>query len=247
MKKHYIKLLIWFVSTTAFSQVQGVGINEDNPQQALHLGSSTGTIRVDGLNSTNNAFNGGGVDKTCPLYVNSNGDFTLSVSPFQNSDGTDALTSTTPLASTSVIIPATGTGVNAPNDGTRTVQILPYTITVTRACVLEIKYGISYEVLASTGVNLKSDRARRITTFYTLDGDVNVGRRYGQSSKCYFNNDAASIAAAGNLFNSSTTYINLPAGETTIRFWGEVNCGDTNELTRVNFGVGADSVFMRLY
>ncbi len=56
MKKHYIKLLIWFVSSTAFSQVQGVGINEDTPQQALHLGSSNGTIRVDGLKATNSTY-----------------------------------------------------------------------------------------------------------------------------------------------------------------------------------------------
>ena len=204
---------------------------------------------MDGLNSTNNNYNGGGADRTCPLYVNNNGDFTLSVSPFQNSDGSDAITATTPLVSTSVVIPVNGTGPNAPNDGTRLTQILPYSITVTRPSVLEIKYGISYEVLASTGVLLRSPRARRITTFYTLDGDVNPGRRYGQSSKCYFSNntDVAIINAPGNLFNSSTTYINLPVGTTTIRFYGEVNCGDTNELTRVNFAIGTDSVFMRLY
>ena len=214
---------------------QNVGINTTNPQQVLHLGSQTGTVRVDGLNSTNNVYNGGGVDKTCPLYVDSNGDLTLSVAPFQNSDGSDAFTASTPLIATSVVIPVNGTGPNAPNNGTRSVQILPYTITVARPSVLEIKYSISYEVLSATGVLLRSARARRI--------------RYGQSSKCYFSNntDVAIITAAGNLFNASTTYINIPAGTTTIRFFGEVNCGDTNELTLVNFANGTDSVFMRIY
>ena len=228
---------------------QNVGINTTNPQQVLHLGSQTGTVRVDGLNSTNNVYNGGGVDKTCPLYVDSNGDLTLSVAPFQNSDGSDAFTASTPLIATSVVIPVNGTGPNAPNNGTRSVQILPYTITVARPSVLEIKYSISYEVLSATGVLLRSARARRITTYYTLDGDINVGRRYGQSSKCYFSNntDVAIITAAGNLFNASTTYINIPAGTTTIRFFGEVNCGDTNELTLVNFANGTDAVFMRIY
>lgn len=50
MKKIYTVIL--FI-TFFLSQAQNVGINETTPQQALHLGSSTGTIRVDGLNDAN--------------------------------------------------------------------------------------------------------------------------------------------------------------------------------------------------
>jgi hypothetical protein len=246
-------LSILFNTFFSFSQIKGVGINEDNPQQALHLGSQTGTIRVDGLNSTNNTFNGGGVDKTYPLYVDENGDLTLTLATFQNSDGSDALTSSTPLASTSVSIPAATT---LPNNGSRSVVILPYTITVTKPSVLEVKYSISFEVLQNATTKLKSARARRISTFYTLNQDLAItptARRYGQAAKCYFNNnttivgDPANNAAQGNMFNSTTTYIPLSIGTHTIRFYGEVNCGSTNEVTLVNFGVGTDSVFMRLY
>jgi len=248
MKKIFTFLII--ICNQLINAQTGVGINEDNPQQALHLGSSTGTIRVEGLNSTNNLYNGGGFDKTVPLYVDQNGDFTLAVAPFQNSDGSDAWSTSTPLITTSLTIPAPAT---LPNNGIRSVVILPYTITLTKAAVLEIKYNISFEVLRSAGTKLKNTRARRVSNFYTVDTPVLLAgtRRYGQASKCYYNNNdlAASPvnAAQGNMYNSSTTYVNLSAGTHTIRFYGEASTGITNDLTLVNFAVGNDSVFMRIH
>lgn len=231
----------------AFSQVSGVGINTENPQQALHLAGSTGTIRIDGLNSPNNNFNGGGVNKTFPLFVDSNGDLTLAIATFQNSDGSDAITASTPFVSTSIAVP---TILVAPNNGVRSATILPYTITLTRPAVLEIKYSLSYEILLNATTKLKSDRARRVSTYYTVNGGT---RRYGQASKCYFNNNTVIVGdpvincAQGVLFNSSTTYINLTAGTHTINFIGEVNTGTSNDPTLVNFAIGTDSVFMRIY
>ena len=82
-------------SALFYSQVSGVGINETVPEQALHLGSQTGTIRVDGLNATNNSYNGGGVDKTYPVYADFNGDLTLKSTAYNNSDGNDVFSSFT--------------------------------------------------------------------------------------------------------------------------------------------------------
>ena len=229
-----------------------MGINVASPKQALHLGSPTGTIRVDGLNAPNNSFNGGGA-KTYPLYVDSNGDFTLAIATFQNSDGTDAITATTPSASTALIVPSTA---GLPNNGYRSTVILPYTFTVNRPAILEVKYNISFEVLASVGVKLRSTKARTIQTFYTLDTPVLVNegasltRRYGQASKCYMNfNSAGPIpnCASGLLFNSSTTYISVGAGTHTLRFYGTCDTGLSNDLTLVNFAVGNDAIFMRLH
>jgi hypothetical protein len=243
-------LLMCFFSTIVLGQT-GVGINTTNPQQALHLGGSTGTVRVEGLNSTNNIYNGGGFDKTVPLYVDQNGDFTLQVAPFQNSDGSDAWSTSTPLITTSLTIPAPA---SSPNNGVRNVVILPYTITLTKPAVLEIKYNISFEVLRNAvPTKLKSVRARRVSNFYTVDAPVLLAttRRYGQASKCYYNNNGPVAdpvnAAQGNMYNSSTTYINLTAGTHTIRFYGEASTGSTNDITLVNFAVGNDSVFMRIH
>jgi len=233
--------LIFALFCLPFYGQTGVGVNEDNPQQALHLGSPTGTLRVDGLNSTNNPYNGG-TGKTYPLYVNSNGDLTLQLATFQNSDGSDALTSSTPLITTNLTMLA---GVGS---STQNIVILPYTITVNRASVLEIKYNISFNVYSTAALTkIKDIYARRISTFYTVDGGT---RRYGQASKCYYNNNQDIVlanAAEGTLYNSSTTYIPLTAGTHTIRFYGELNTGDVRKNTHVVFAPDNDSVFMRLY
>lgn len=240
-----------FYTFFGFSQVQGVGINKDNPQQALHLGSQTGTIRVDGLNSTNNTYNGGGVDQTYPVYVDHNGDLTLKVSAFQNSDGADAYT-TAALNGTVEI-----TAAQLPNDGYETVEMTSYTFTVARNTTLEIKYSLSVEVFQdNTLAIIKDPYARNITNFFTLDAPTltSTTRRYSPSSKCYFNrNDAATDpaaapdAATGFIYNSGTTYMFLTPGTHTIRFYGTVCSGSANRNTFVRFAGGPDSIFIRLY
>lgn len=248
MTKLYFLPLIILLSLSLHAQVNGVGIRTTNPQQKLHLASPTGTIRIDGLNSANNPYNGGGIDKTYPVYVNENGDLTLSLSTFQNSDGTDAITASTPLASTSITM--TGTSLPA---GYQDVVILPYTVTVNRTAILEVKYNISFQVLKDAATKIKDNTPRMITTFYTLDTSVltSTTPRYGQASKCFYsNNDLPATpvnSASEAMYNCSTTYIKLSPGTHTLRFYGTLNTGTDSVSTRVNFAIGNDSVFMRLY
>ena len=253
-------LSILFNTLFSFSQVKGVGINEDNPQQALHLGSQTGTIRVDGLNSTNNSFNGGGVDQTYPVYVDHNGDLTLKVSAYQNSDGADAYTTGT-LNGTVAI-----TAAQVPNDGYETVEITSYTFTVGRVTILEMKYSLSIEVFRNNALALiKVEYARNITNFFTIDTPTidltQTTRRYAPSSKCYMNfnnptvkpsgalvaNAGPANASVGYIYNSGTSYIVLTPGTHTLRFYGTVSSGTTNQPTFVRFAGGPDSIFLRLY
>jgi hypothetical protein len=245
-KKYFVILFFAFLC----SQAQNVGVNTTNPQQALHLGSNTGTIRVDGLNSTNNDFNGGVAGQTYPVYVDSNGDLTLKVSAFQNSDGSDAYT-TAGVNGTVAI-----TALQA-NDGYETVEITSYTFTVARNTTLEIKYSLSIEVFQDNLLTIiKDPYARNITNFFTLDTPVlaPATRRYAPSSKCYFNrNDAGTAplalpdAATGYIYNSGTTYVSLTTGTHTLRFYGTVCSGTNNQNTFVRFAGGPDSIFLRLY
>jgi len=245
-KKYFLILFFGFL----YSQAQNVGINTTTPQQALHLGSNTGTIRVDGLNSTNNDFNGGVAGQTYPLYVDSNGDMTLKVSAYQNSDGSDAYT-TAGVNGTVAI-----TGAQA-NDGYETVEITSYTFTLARNTTLEVKYSLSIEVFQDNLLTIiKDPYARNITNFFTLDTPVlaPATRRYAPSSKCYFNrNDtgtnpaAAPDAATGYIYNSGTTYMALATGTHTIRFYGTVCSGTNNQNTYVRFAGGPDAIFLRLY
>jgi hypothetical protein len=250
MKKKIFTLIILSTVLNLFAQTSAVGINENNPQQQLHLGSSLGTIRVDGLNSTNNNSNGGVAGQTYPVYVDYNGDLTLKVSAFQNSDGSDAYT-TAGINGTVAI-----TALQA-NDGYETVEITSYTFNTTRNTTLEIKYSLSVEVFQDNLLTkIKDPYARNITNFFTLDTPVLVSttRRYAPSSKCYFNrNDAGTDASAlpdaatGYIYNSGTTYVTLTPGNHTLRFYGTVCSGTNNQNTFVRFAGGPDSIFLRLY
>ncbi len=245
-KKYFIILFTTFLS----SQAQNVGVNTTSPQQALHLGSNTGTIRVDGLNSINNDYNGGVAGQTYPLYVDRNGDMTLRVSAYQNSDGSDAYTTAGINGSVEI------TAAQA-NDGYETVEITSYTFTVSRNTTVEVKYSLSVEVFQNNLLAIiKDPYARNITNFFTLDTPVlaPTTRRFAPSSKCYFNrNDAATIpaaapdAATGYIYNSGTTYIALTPGTHILRFYGTVCSGTNNQNTYVRFAGGPDSIFIRLY
>lgn len=253
----YIFLLTVFLS---YGQNRGVGINELVPEQELHLGSQTGTIRVEGLNAINNDYNGGKVDTTYPLYVDSNGDMTLEVSAYENNDGEDQWV-TTGINGTVTIDDDT------PVDGYEVVEILDIPITVDRDVVVELKYSLSMEVFKNKDYDILRDSyARNITNFFTLD-EVDLTatvRRYGQSSKCYFNkNDyrvhnngsytntpisgSSANAATGFIYNSGTTYIPLAPGTHTLRFYGSVCSGVNNQPTHIRFAGGPDAIFVRIY
>jgi hypothetical protein len=251
VKKFYIMPLFILFNLTLHAQVAGVGIDTSNPQQKLHVASSTGTIRVEGLNAPNSVYNGGGADKTYPLYVDYNGDLTLKTSAYQNSDGSDAF-STGAINGTAAIIP-----VVQADDGYETVEINSYNFTVARNTILEVKYSISIEIFRDNLLTIIKDAyARNITNFFTLDTPtlLETTRRYAASSKCYFNrNDAATNpaalpdAATGFIYNSGTTYILLTPGSHTLRFYGTICSGTNNRATYVKFAGGPDAIFMRLY
>lgn len=247
-----IKLLIltMFSILISHAQISGVGINESNPEQVLHLGSQTGTIRIDGLNATNNTFNGGEIDKTYPLYVDENGDMTLETSAYNNSNGGDAFLSTDPINTELSITLAQA------NDGYESIEITSYDFTVDRNTVLEIKYSLSIEVFQNNLLTtIRDPYARNITNFFTLDTAVltPTTRRYAAHSKCYFNYNyelgAASPpnASTGYIYNSGTTYVYLTPGSHTLRFYGTVCSGTSNRATFVRFAGGPDAVFLRLH
>lgn len=219
-----------------------VGIGTTDPQQKLHIASSTGTLRVESLNTTNNSYNGGGTE-TYPLYVDKNGDFILLFKPLINSEDIDAFNDAI-LPNSSVILLSTDI------DGIESTVIDTYTITVNRPSVLELKYNISYDVyLNAFKTKITDGLARRIETYITVTGQT---RKYGPTSKCYTSSSVNSVA--GTFYNSCTTYITLPAAGTyDIKFNGAVSSdinagfGNISESTYVEFATGQDFVFARLH
>lgn len=235
-----------------FSQTGSVGIGTTNPQQKLHLGNTVGTLRVESLDKDNNEANGGNINPaaTYPLYVDSNGVLSLKTSTFINSDGTDAINNAT--------IPACNIRMTTGDaDGKVESTFYTYTINVTRAAILEVRYNVSFEVYQSevsgTLTMIRDGGARRVSTYYTLDAGT---RKYGQSARNYMNNNINNpapytsldrLGAVGPMYNSSTTYVQLTPGVHTLKFKAEVSSNLPSMATYVKMAIDTDSVFMRLY
>ncbi|WP_146193394.1 hypothetical protein [Flavobacterium sediminis] len=243
MKKSYLLSVICLAGfACVHAQVSGVGINETVPEQALHLGSPTGTIRVEGLNETNNEFNGGGTN-TYPLFVDDQGSLTLEFRSLYNSEGSDALNPAT-LPESVVYLPG------GDEDGVEVAELFSFTINTNSLALLEVKYSISFEVFQNLAEDVLTDMAaRRVNTYFMLDG---LSRQFGHASKCYTGGSRDS--KTGLMYNTSTTYITLPAaGSYTIRFFGEVSSGITastsftGKETCVKFARGNDSLLFRLH
>lgn len=228
-----------------------VGINTTNPQEALHIAGSTGTLRVEGLNSVNNAFNGGDVNgdtdlsnDTFPLYVDDEGNFTLELKTLEGSEDLDAFDDTA-LPNSTIYLPASN------NTGSQKKLITSYSVTVNRAALLEVKYIISFDVYLDTTKALITDNlARRIQNFLQVTGQT---RSYGRSNKCYTNGTSSGVAET--MYNSNTAYITLPAAGTyDVELYGAVvsdvkggGGGTTSKSIYVEFATGNDFIFMRLH
>lgn len=241
MKKNYFLFVFIITSYSAYSQTQGVGINEVVPEQTLHLGSANSTIRVEGLNETNNLYNLGATN-TYPLYVDNNGSLTLYNSASFNSNGSDAI-DTGNMPNTTITI------LNGDNDGIESAEIYNFDITVDRPSIVLVKYNVSFEVFQDAAENKLTDNlARRVNTYFKLNGGT---RKYGHASKCYTGSDKNDIA--GTLYNMSSSYIVIPAAGTyTISWHAEISSGlsentaNTGRATCLIVGRGHDSLLYKI-
>ena len=229
----------------------GVGIGTPNPQQAVHVASATGTVRIDGMNATNNSYNGGDVngnmikDEFYPLYVDENGDLTLELKIEDSTTGVDELDDAA-LPNSSV------TMTDADADGVATTTITTFTVTTTRSAILEVKYNLSFDVYEdNAGTLITDDLARRIFTYLTINGQT---REYGPATKCYSSGAASSVS--DRMYNNCSAYITIPsAGAWTISLIGGVSSdirsgggpGGPALDTHVEFATGTDSILMRLH
>ena len=244
-----ISFCICFILCAANVFGQGVGINTTDPQQSLHIAGSNGTLRVEGLNSTNNTFNGGDVNgeglssNTYPLYVDENGEFTLENKTLLNTEDLDALNDTSlPTSAVTLLVSDT--------DGEASTTIITYPLTVVRATVLEVRYSLSYDIYLNSSKDIITDNlARRISSYFTVTGDT---RKYGSVSTCYVNGSADGVS--GPYYNSYTTYITLDAGTYNISLIGTISSGleDVNnspesEPTYVEYATYSDFILFKLH
>lgn len=246
MKKIYLPIFLCVItSPVCFAQVSGVGINEMTPEQVLHLGGSSGTIRVEGLDESNNNYNHGATN-TYPLYVDYQGDMTLYNETLYNNNGNDPFTNANINNANAIIL-------NGDADGIDAIQIYSFTITVNRPSLLLIKYNLSFEVFENVAEKTITDKkARRINTFFRLNGST---RKYCHVSKSYTGGDPEfGQNVTGMFYNMSSSYMIIPsAGTHTIEVFGEISSGlkadnpNTGLATCVKFGRGQDTLMYKLY
>lgn len=250
---------IFFLLISSFLHAQ-VGINTVIPQEALHLGGENGTIRIESLNYVNNDYNGGDLNQdgnlsndTFPLYVDENGDLSLKLEVFLNSQAQDALDDTTLNTNTIEL-----QGNN--NIGRDSTIIKSYVLVINRPTILEVKYNISHNIYLNSNLDTISDfLARRVSNYIIMspDPDINdniTNRKYGPSTISYTSGSTNSIV--GPFFNGHTVYIKIAqAGTYQLDIYGEVSSnlkwagasGTQSRQTYVEFATDNDFLFFRLY
>ncbi len=131
-----------FVAVNATAQV---GINTTDPQQTLDVGGSSATVRVDGLNSTNNPTNLG-TGLTTRVYVDANGDLVL------DDDGkvglqllVDSENYLEDAETPDSRINQVGTAFGYETAGNPT-DFAASTFTLTKNAIVEINYSVSWSI-----------------------------------------------------------------------------------------------------
>ena len=163
--KTIITYIISLFSICAFAQV---GINTTTPQEELHVAGATSTIRIEGLDFTNNTLNLGNAENT-RVYVDGDGDLVLGNEPTDiellfNPDNylDDPLDTGGPNSNQ---INQTGVGSGYSEAGwPRQIGAGLSTFTLTKPAIVEINYSISYEIYKS-GIGI-SDHHARTAQFY---------------------------------------------------------------------------------
>ena len=206
MKK--IKVLIIF-SFACLANVYGqVGINTTDPQEALHIAGSDGNVRVDGLNSSNNAKNLGGVNNY-NLMVDTNGDLSLGLQ-------SGLLSSVTKLVSPVVVQTTATAGLNA-------AELYQENFTLSQRALVVITYHVAIEFMSYDGLTKLNDGRAKIAHNYFYIGDgstADTSKAYGMASNVYAN--YIDDAASNSVYNSRSEIISLNPGNYSIHMQGAV-------------------------
>lgn len=266
--KKTLPLLFLFSTFLAIAQV---GVNTTNPQEELHIAGANSTIRVEGLNATNNPLNLGEAENT-RVYVNSSGDLVLNTIPTNievlfNPANYLADPLDTGGADTNQVN-QTGVGSGYSEAGWPR-QIGPglSTFTLTKPAIVEINYAISYEIYKS-GIPIDDYHARTaqfyvylrnggpagaiITTDYdgvAINFAGNPGAM-GYSGNFYTN--GSSLGAGGGegfdkkFFATGHDYIKLGAGTYCPMFAGILFVANTagTGAVKMQLGGGDDEVII---
>jgi hypothetical protein len=263
MKSNYKKIYtLLFSCTSILYFAQNLGINTTSPQQKLEISGTvnvanpnigvTGiqlvqpTIRIDGLNSTNNPNVFSAANIVNPLYVDANGNtFTIKgLETYNNTPpGTDVIT--TPYTLT-----ANPSGI--------TPDLISVSFTLKQASIVNISSMLSVNIKNSSGAELADGIVRLIGAgiYFTAkpasETTITLNSTTANESIPYTNFNTGSISS--QLKFGPSLEMSLPAGNYTVALRGIVSgfaakAGfSANPTINVSFGGDTDdrmNVFVR--
>jgi hypothetical protein len=253
------KLLLIIIFSVAFSINAQVGIGTSSPQKDLHVSGTTSTIRIEKLNSVNSAtFNKGGTSIT-PVFVDRDGELTLSPPGFNGSNqGTLAPINFLYNVGNFVadnsgkgVVLNNGTGVTSASSLITTVPF-PSTA-LTQTVFVEVKYGMTV-VLSSTDINssnsvFSDESARTFNVYFCIDINNDgldaseLSKKYGYCGLSYSSGNQGIL---GYPYMNGFGLAEVPAGTHSLHFFAETNDG-TSKYTSAGFGGAQDYLKIRIF
>jgi hypothetical protein len=227
VKTNIMKNIITLFLLSVFSALSGwaqVGIGTTNPQEALHIAGSNATIRIEGLDSSNNTLNKGGTEMY-NVMVDANGKLSLSDLPGQ-------LSSEASMSSPIAVQTTANSDLNS-------TELFQRSFTLTQRAMVVITYYISMDFKSYDGSACLTDGRAKIAHNYWYLGDgttPNTSKTYGMTSTVYSNSDCDT--ATGYVYNSRSVTIPLGAGTYSVHMNGAVYGGGitSDAAFRVTFG-----------
>lgn len=260
MKNKITSFIVILFMQTVFAQV---GINTTTPQEELHVAGATSKVRVDGLNSPNDA-NNLGPGSTSPVYVDADGDLVLGTLTDNVEilfDSEDYLEN--PLTPEN-LVNQTGGGAGYTQAGIPNGR-LAISFTLTKPAIVEVNYSVSYMLGKNVAPNSRIDdyRARIIQTgmYFRLNnylGPAVINDYYGNpinggpwciTSNCselggllaingqFYNNVSDRNGEWKSYRNTASDYVVLGPGTYTPMFACQLAVGDT-------LGTGAVKLYL---
>lgn len=227
--KKILSFIYIIVSSLSFSQV---GINTTSPQEELHVAGSSSTVRVEGLNSTNNTLNLGDKQNS-RVYVDPNGDLVLADAPadigvlFNPANYLDDPLDTGGANSNQINQTGVGSGYSQAG-WPRVIGPGTSTFTLTKPAIVEINYSLSYNIYKSG--NPIDDFHARTAQFYVY---LKSGSHTGPIVTTDYDGNPIDFAGnPGALGYSGNFYTN---GSTT-------GAGGTEGYDKVFYATGHDYV-----
>ena len=224
MKQTTTLIILCFLA--AFNVNAQVGIGTSSPQEALHIAGTNSSIRVDGLNSSNNTKNNGGTSMY-NVMVDANGALALG-------DTSGELSSDSNIAVPVVVQTTANSGLNA-------AELYKKNFTISQRALVVITYYVALDFGSYNGLTKIDDGRAKVAHNYFYLGDgttADTSKSYGMSSVVYSNVNCD--AATGYVYNSRSMTIALDPGTYSVHLQGAAFGGDLNAdaAFRVSFGNG---------